>query len=110
MAGSTLVRVNVTHDYGIQKFEQDLKNAVLAAGIDTTHTVFLLKDAQVCFRRSRTHASLILAVFGLSKGNRPGVGNISGTNNGVESPSNSSFSKPRVAADENSVIFHNVEL
>ncbi|CAM9781524.1 unnamed protein product [Ectocarpus sp. 12 AP-2014] len=46
MAGSTLVRVNVTHDYGIQKFEQDLKNAVLAAGIDTTHTVFLLKDAQ----------------------------------------------------------------
>ncbi|CAM9286047.1 unnamed protein product [Ectocarpus sp. 6 AP-2014] len=47
MAGSTLVRVNVTHDYGIQKFEQDLKNAVLTAGIDTKHTVFLLKDAQI---------------------------------------------------------------
>lgn len=48
MAGSALVRVNVTHDYGVQKFEQDLKKAVLAAGIDAKHTVFLLKDAQVC--------------------------------------------------------------
>ncbi len=48
MAGSALVRVNVTHDYGVQKFEQDLKKAVLAAGIDSKHTVFLLKDAQVC--------------------------------------------------------------
>lgn len=47
MAGSTLVRVTVTHDYGVQKFEQDLKKAVLAAGIDAKHTVFLLKDAQV---------------------------------------------------------------
>lgn len=47
MAGSTLFRVTVTHDYGVQKFEQDLKKAVLAAGIDGKHTVFLLKDAQV---------------------------------------------------------------
>lgn len=47
MAGSTLVRVTVTHDYGVQKFEQDLKKAVLAAGIDAKHTIFLLKDAQV---------------------------------------------------------------
>lgn len=47
MAGSTLVRVTVTHDFGVQKFEQDLKKAVLEAGIDAKHTVFLLKDAQV---------------------------------------------------------------
>lgn len=50
MAGSSLVRVNVTHDYGVQKFEQDLRKAVLTAGIDAKHTVFLLKDAQVRHR------------------------------------------------------------
>lgn len=54
MAGSALVRVNVTHDYGVQKFEQDLKKAVLTAGIDAKHTVFLLKDAQVRHRWKRT--------------------------------------------------------
>lgn len=54
MAGSSLVRVNVTHDYGVQKFEQDLKKAVLTAGIDAKHTVFLLKDAQVRHRWNRT--------------------------------------------------------
>eukprot|EP00903_Cladosiphon_okamuranus_P017642 g16249.t1 len=47
MAGSTLVRVTMTHDYGVHKFEQDLKKAVLGAGIDAKHTVFLLKDAQI---------------------------------------------------------------
>lgn len=47
MAGSALVRVNVTHDYGVQKFEQDLKKAILTAGVDAKHAVFLLKDAQV---------------------------------------------------------------
>ncbi|CAM9257732.1 unnamed protein product, partial [Hapterophycus canaliculatus] len=47
MAGAVLARVNVTHDYGVQKFEQDLKKAVLTAGIDAKHTVFLFKDAQI---------------------------------------------------------------
>lgn len=47
MAGSTLVRANVTHNYGIKKFEDDLKPAVLAAGVHGKHVVFLLKDAQV---------------------------------------------------------------
>ena len=54
MAGSPLVRVTVTHDYGVQKFEQDLKKAILAAGIDAKHTVFLLKDAQVRHRWDET--------------------------------------------------------
>lgn len=48
MAGATLVRANVTHNLGVQKFEEDLKKAVLAAGVDAKHVVFLLKDAQVC--------------------------------------------------------------
>lgn len=47
MAGSTLVRVNVTHNYGVKKFEEDLKPAVFAAGVHAKHVVFLLKDAQV---------------------------------------------------------------
>lgn len=47
MAGSTLVRVNVTHNYGVKKFEEDLKPALLAAGVHAKHVVFLLKDAQV---------------------------------------------------------------
>lgn len=59
MAGSALVRVNVTHDYGVQKFEEDLKKAVLAAGIDAKHTVFLLKDAQVRDRPNRPFESTI---------------------------------------------------
>lgn len=47
MAGAVLVCVNMTHNYGVQKFEEDLKKAVLAAGVDAKHVVFLLKDAQV---------------------------------------------------------------
>lgn len=47
MAGSTLVRVNVTHNYGVKKFEEDLKPAVFGAGVHAKHVVFLLKDAQV---------------------------------------------------------------
>lgn len=47
MAGAVLVRVCVTHDYGMLKFEEDLKRAVLVAGIEDKHVVFLLKDSQV---------------------------------------------------------------
>ncbi|CAM9197261.1 unnamed protein product [Discosporangium mesarthrocarpum] len=47
MAGATMVRVNFTHNYGIQKFEEDLKKAVLVAGVEGKHVVFLVKDAQI---------------------------------------------------------------
>lgn len=47
MAGSTLIRVNVTHNYGVKNFEEDLKPAVFGAGVHAKHVVFLLKDAQV---------------------------------------------------------------
>lgn len=55
MAGSTLVRVNVTHNYGVKKFEGDLKPAVLAAGVHAKHVVFLLKDAQVRRQQSASN-------------------------------------------------------
>lgn len=60
MAGATLVRVNVTHNFGVQKFEEDLKKAVLAAGVDAKHVVFLLKDAQVCTTIRPTYSVWIL--------------------------------------------------
>lgn len=47
MAGAVLARVSVTHNYGVQQFEEDLKKATLTAGIEAKHVVFLLKDTQV---------------------------------------------------------------
>lgn len=47
MAGAVLMRVFVTHGYGVQQFEEDLKKAVLAAGVEAKHVVLLLKDTQV---------------------------------------------------------------
>lgn len=47
MAGLSLVRVRVTHNYGTKEFEEDMKRAALEAGVEAKHVVFLLKDAQV---------------------------------------------------------------
>lgn len=56
MASAVLARVCVTHNYGVQKFEGDLKKAVLAAGVEARHVVLLLKDTQVgTFTSLRLH-------------------------------------------------------
>ncbi|CAM9185724.1 unnamed protein product, partial [Choristocarpus tenellus] len=47
MAGATLARLNLKQNYGIQKFQEDLKKAVLAAGVDGKRVVFLVKDSQI---------------------------------------------------------------
>lgn len=61
MACAVLVRVCVTHNYGVQQFEADLKKAVLAAGIEAKHVVFLLRDTQVgVYKSKRLYAYLTL--------------------------------------------------
>lgn len=47
MAGAGLIRVNMTQNNGVKGFEEDVKRAILTAGMDAKHVVFLIKDAQV---------------------------------------------------------------
>lgn len=50
------------------------------------------------------HKQSVTSYFRFVKGEPTRRGYISGTSNGVESPSYSSFSKPKIAADDNSLM------